>query len=243
MADMTSAIASGLNSLMNEYNSVSHNLANSSTAGYKRRVTTFSTQMQSVMDGNMSPLAGGIESEDLTDFSQGMLKQTDRPLDIAIDGDGFLTLETAQGRLYSRNGSLQVNILGQLTDLNGHLVAGRNGAITIPKSVNVNDIQINADGVISAGQNQLGTLEIVQFDKPAADLEPVGNGCYQAGPDRDPKPAENASVRQGYQEQSNDNAVGELTNLLSISRMFEANINYLKKQSQNSSALIEVANS
>lgn len=243
MSDLTSAVASGLNALMNEYNSVSHNIANSSTSGYKQRITTFSSQLQTLMDENFSPLAGPVESSEWINFSQGQLSRTDRPLDIAIEGKGFLTLETPEGRLYSRNGSLQVNILGQLTDLNGHLVSGRNGAITIPQTVSSGDILIDSDGTIHTTQGELGRLELAEFKTPAEDLELVGNGCYRARQDVKPESAKNAAVRQGYQEKSNVNSVSELTSLLGISRIFEANVNYLKKQSQNSSSLIEVANS
>lgn len=243
MSDLTSVVASGLNSLMNEYNSVAHNLANSSTSGYKQRVTTFSSQMQTIMNEDFSPLAGSIDSSEWINFIQGQLKRTDRPLDVAIEGNGFLTLETPEGRLYTRNGSLQVNILGQLTDLNGHLVSGQNGPITIPRSVSDSDIQIDSSGLVRAGQSDLGKMKLAAFETPASDLEPTGNGCYRPRQDVEPQPVKDASVRQGYQENSNINPVGELTNLLGISRIFEANINYLKKQSQNSNALIQAANS
>jgi flagellar basal body rod protein FlgG len=197
--------------------------------------------MKTIMDEEFSPLAGTIESKDSVDFAQGQLQRTDRPLDLAIEGKGFFTLETPEGKLYTRNGSLQINILGQLTDLNGHLVSGRSGAITIPRTVSDSDIQINSEGVIKAGQIEIDKLKIVEFKNPSADLTLVGNSCYRAGLNADPEPVEKASVRQGHQEQSNVQAIGELTNLLGISRIFEANINFLKKQSQNSNAVIEVA--
>lgn len=243
MSDLNNAVASGLNALMNEYNSVAHNLANSSTAGYKRRVTTFSTQLQTIMDENFTPLANPVQSSDWINFMQGPLRQTERSLDVAIEGKGFLVLETPEGRLYTRNGAMQINILGQLTDMNGHLVAGKNGAVTIPRTVSDSDIQINNDGVIRAGQFELGKLEVVEFEEPVRDLELIGNSCYRAHLDADPQPAQNSFVRQGYQEQSNVQAVSELTNLLGISRIFEANVNFLKKQSQNTETLLNVANS
>ena len=116
MADMTSAIASGLNSLMNEYNSLSHNLANTGTAGYKRRVTTFSTQMQSVMDEKMSPLAGPVDSKEWTDFSQGMLRRTDNPLDVAIDGNGYFVLNNGRQDVFTRAGSFGIDENNTLVD-------------------------------------------------------------------------------------------------------------------------------
>jgi flagellar basal body rod protein FlgG len=242
MSDIINGIASGLNALMNEYDAVSHNIANSNTAGFKKRLSSFSTKVQNITDENFSPLAGSIDWKARIDFSQGPLKRTDRPLDVAMEGQGLLALESPDGRLYTRNGSLQINILGQLTDMNGHLITGKNGPITIPRSISDSDIQINGSGVVRAGQTELGQLQIVEFDN-IDQLKAAGNGCFRGPEDIVFKPAENTHIRQGYREDSNVQAVQELTNLLTISRLFEANTAYLKKQSENGTAIMGVANS
>ena len=242
MSDIINGIASGLNALMNEYDAVSHNIANSNTAGFKKRLSTFSTEVQNFADENFNPLAGSIDWEAKIDFSQGSLKRTDRPLDVAMEGKGLLVLESPNGRLFTRNGSLQINILGQLSDMNGNLVSGKNGPITIPRSISVSDIQISSSGLVRAGQTELGQLQIVEFEN-IDQLKPAGNSCFQGPEDIIFTPAENTPVRQGYCEDSNVQAVQELTNLLTISRLFEANTDYLKKQSENSNTIIGVANS
>ena len=242
MSDIINGIASGLNALMNEYDAVSHNIANSNTSGFKKRLSSFSTQAQDISGENYSPLAGSIDWQAKIDFSQGPLKRTDRPLDMAMEGKGLLALESPNGRLYTRNGSLQINILGQLTDMNGHLVSGKNGPITIPRSISDSDIQINDSGVVRAGQTELGQLQVVEFEN-IDQLKAAGNGCFR-GPEKVVfKPAENTHIRQGYREGSNVQAVQELTNLLTISRLFEANTAFLKKSSENSRVIMGVANS
>ncbi|MHC4772762.1 MAG: flagellar hook-basal body protein [Planctomycetota bacterium] len=242
MTDMINGIASGLNALMNEYDAVSHNIANSNTAGFKKRLSTFSTEVQNFADENFNPLAGSIDWQTKIDFSQGPLKRTDRPLDVAMEGKGLLVLDSPNGRLYTRNGSLQINILGQLADMNGHLVSGKNGPITVPRSVSDSDIQIDGSGTVRAGQTELGKLEIVEFEN-IDQLKPAGNNCFRGPEDMSLTPAENTFVRQGYCEDSNVQAVQELTNLLTISRLFEANTDFLKKQSENSQTILGVANS
>jgi len=242
MSDMVNGIASGLNALMNEYNAVSHNIANSNTAGFKKRLSAFSTEVQNIADENFNPLAVSVNWEAKIDFSQGSLKRTDRPLDVAMEGKGLLVLDSPNGRLFTRNGSLQINILGQLTDMNGHIVSGKNGPITVPRSISDSDIQISSSGVIRAGQTELGQLQIVEFEN-MDQLKPAGNSCFQGPEEIVFTPAENTHIRQGYREDSNVQAVQELTNLLTISRLFEANTDYLKKQSENSNTIIGVANS
>jgi flagellar basal-body rod protein FlgF len=126
--------------------------------------------------------------------------------------------------------------------MNGHLVSGKNGPITVPRSVSDSDIQIDGSGTVRAGQTELGKLEIVEFEN-IDQLKPAGNNCFRGPEDMSLTPAENTFVRQGYCEDSNVQAVQELTNLLTISRLFEANTDFLKKQSENSQTILGVANS
>lgn len=243
MNDITSKIGSGLNALMQEYEATSHNIANSSTAGYKRRVTSFSAELQKRLRGDYSPLAGSIKAQESSDFTQGQLVRTGQPLDVGLQGKGFITLDTPSGRLYTRNGALQINILGQLTDMNGHRVAGQNGPIAIPGGVNETDITIDENGVLRAGGAELGQIQIAEFDNAGEQLTGAGNGCYQGPEDFRPQAPVETTVMQGYREQSNVRIMEELTGLLSVSRAFEANMSILKRQRENSSAMIEVAKS
>jgi flagellar basal body rod protein FlgG len=122
------------------------------------------------------------------------------------------------------------------------LVSGKNGPITIPRSISDSDIQIDVSGTVRAGQTQLGQLQIVEFEN-IDQLKPAGNSCFWGPEEIVFQPTENTRVLQGYCEESNVQVVRELTNLLTISRLFEANTDYLKKQSENSNTIIGVANS
>jgi flagellar basal body rod protein FlgG len=243
MTTPSSKIASGLRSLMHEYESVSHNLANSSTSGFKRRVNSFSAELQRQqrLSEQNSLLVGTINAEEQIDFSQGFLTRTDRPLDVALEGKGFIALETQQGPLYTRNGSLSMNILGQLVDSTGRLVAGQSGPITIPQNVSESEIQIAPDGTVRAGEIELGRIRIVEFGESVSELIPAGHGCFRAPADLTSKAAQETKVRQGAQENSNVQMMHEMTSLMTLSRLYEANLNVLRKRSEISAAILDVA--
>jgi flagellar basal body rod protein FlgG len=241
--DSTNTIAAGLGALMREYESTSNNIANSHTAGYKRKVTSFSTELEKTIKADTGSLAGVLKARETADFTQGQLTMTGRSLDVAMEGKGFLTLQTPEGRLYTRNGTLQINILGQLTDLNGHRVAGRTGPINIPNTVSENDITIDEKGVLRAQGMELGQMQVVEFEDPSEQLEAVGNGCFRGPEDFRPKGAVATSVKQGYREDSNVRMMEELTNMMSLSRAFEASMSMLKRQRENNAAMIDVAKS
>lgn len=244
MTTPSSQIATGLRSLMREYETTAHNLSNSSTSGFKRRVNSFSAELQRQQrkseENNL--LVGKINAEETIDYSQGVLTRTDRPLDVALEGSGFLTLETPQGPLYTRNGALAINLLNQLVDSSGRLVAGQNGPIVIPREVGENALKIDVDGTVRGGEEmELGRLRVVEFGDAADELIPAGHGCFRAPEDLAPAAAKNTKLRQGSQENSNVQMMQELTGLMTLSRLYESNINVLRKRSETSTAILEVA--
>lgn len=243
MTTSTNQIASGLQSLMYEYETIAHNLANSGTSGFKRRVNAFSAELQRQqrIGEEHSLLNGQINLQGSIDFSQGMLKRTDQPLDIALEGPGFIALETPEGPRYTRSGTLSINPLNQLVDGAGRLVAGQDGPIVIPPGTFVNEIYIEPDGSVRTDGVAFGQIQIVEFGDAVGDLIPIGYGSFQAAEQAEPMNAAQTRVRQGYQEHSNVQTMHELTNLISVTRLYEANINVLRKNRENSSALLDVA--
>ncbi len=168
---------------------------------------------------------------------------TGQPLDIALEGKGFLVVETQAGRLYTRAGSLNTNALGQLVDSADRLLAGDNGPIVIPQDISLSSIHIGTDGTVKAGEQQLGKLRIVEFPDGIDALRPVGFGAYQAPNNAATKPAQDVRVRQGFQESSNVRVMEEVVSLMTLSRIYESHMNILKKQSDNNNAMLGVANS
>lgn len=243
MTQPSSQIASGLRALTREYDTISHNLANSSTSGFKRKINSFSAELQrrQGVGQENSLLSGEIMSQETIDFSQGALTRTGRSLDVALEGKGFIALETPEGTVYTRNGVLSVNILGQLVDTEGRLVAGRNGPISIPRAVSEDDIRIEANGTVRANEMELGRIQIVEFDGSLNELIPAGHGCFKAPEDMKPVVNPKTKMRQGSQEGSNVKSMQELTGMMSLSRLYESNVNVMRKSRENTASLLDVA--
>jgi len=244
MQNSIEATASALEALSIQYQVTANNLANVSTAGFKRQRATFAQVLQE----QMAPTEPGAPAETAlpqlvgavaTDFSQGSLIQTDRPLDVALEGPGFLVVETPQGPLYTRNGSLQRNAQGQLVDGSGRTIAGEGGPITVPPSGSEATIRIASDGSVSVGGAAIGKLRLVEFARPG-ELKPQGGNCFSAG-GVGPAAATKTSVRQGCQESSNVSAVEELVGLIMVSRLYEANIKAMTTQDERVKSLLQVA--
>lgn len=246
MTDSIGQIGSSIDALTKEYYTIANNIANVNTTGYKRRVNSFSRElMNKISEGGIdkSLSAAEIVSNGATDFTQGSLVNTGRKLDVAVCGDGFLSLETPNGPVYTRNGTFQVNTQGQMVDSEGRIVAGDGGPIIIPPSVSELDINITTDGTVSAAGVNLGKLRLVDFGQDAGQLEPLGKSCFKAPEDVTPSTAQNATIRQGFQERSNVKLVEELVDLISVSRLYETSMSLLRKRQENSKAMLAVANS
>ncbi len=237
--------ASGLNGLVRQLEVVSHNVANARTAGFKRRVLTFEQEYQQSLEtlsGERSLRSNPLHTRQQVDFSQGQMVLTGRPLDVALEGQGFLTVQTPEGPMYTRNGCLQVNSLGQLTDSEGRIVSGRNGPINVPAEVPTSEIQISPDGVVRVGGIEVGQLQLADFGPMEGRLIPSGFGVFSAPADVQPTAAANVKVRQGYQEGSNVQMVQEMVSMMTLSRLYEANMNVLRRQRENSQAVLTAAN-
>ena len=231
-------IVSSTQALAQEYDAIAHNLANANTVGFKRRVTVVSD----------SPAAGSAEegaapelaSESLLDLSQGRLVRTDRPLDVALHGQGFLVLESAQGQLYTRAGVLHTSPDGRLVDAEGRAFVGAAGPITIPSTVSTMDVAIAQDGRILAAGQEIGRLRLVEFEDPKR-LEAAGRNAYRAPQGLAPNDARRTTVHQGFQEASNVDVVTELVALIRVARLYEANVKAMQAQGERSQDVLKVA--
>lgn len=234
---------SALKALSEQYHTIAHNLANANTAGYKRRITKFVQALQEAtraLDAPPTAEPTGVESETLIDRTQGALMQTDRPLDLALDGGGYFVVETPQGTLYTRNGSFHSNAQRQLVNLDGHIVAGEGGQITLPPNASTQNLAVSADGLVSAGGTEIGKLRIVEFQDPDAPI-PVGGNNFQAPDGVSPIPAVATAVHQGFREASNVNVVQELVGLISVTRLYEANLKYISTEDERMKQILQVA--
>lgn len=238
MADITTQVSTSLDSLTREFDIIAHNMANVSTAGFKRRCNSFTQALAAQESG--APGAGQ-GTPDVTDFSQGNLVQTGRTLDFALHGKGFFVVESPDGPLYTRHGIFTVNQNGQLVDAAGRLVAGTAGPLTAPPSVDVSQIHVSSDGRIRAGQAEIGQLRVVEFGDREQQLLPAGLNCFRAPADLEPTETRDALVQQGYTEASNVKLIDELVNMISVSRLYEANMKLVSVARDNTSSTLSVA--
>ncbi len=244
MADSLEGLSSNIQALTQEYETVAQNLANMSTAGYKRTVSSFSRELMSRMSETPEtlPADGAIQATGTRDFSQGQMVKTDRTLDLAIQGKGFFVVETAEGPLYTRNGAFQIQRDGRLVDMNGRNVAGADGPIIVPATVSEQSISISPDGSLRSGDTALGRIRVVDFGADESRLTAKGFNCYSAPADAVPAPVGNSVVHQGYQEASNVRSVEEMVSLMVVSRMYETNMNVLRKRQDYTRAIMAAAN-
>jgi flagellar basal body rod protein FlgG len=207
---------SGLRARVDELDRLAGDIANVGTAGYKgERDTTaaaerpsFDRSLQSAIDTTL----GGRR----LDMTNGALAVTGRPLDVAIDGEGFFVIETADGPRYTRNGHFTVDANRKLVTEDDLEVRGTDGPITLGDG----DVRIDADGSVWAGQTKAGRLSVVTFDAPR-ELLHAGGGRLRAGT-QEARAVDTAAIRSGSLEQSNVSVASRLSQLTTVSRGFEA---------------------
>ena len=198
----------------NQIDTITHNVANISTTGFKKDRISFHECLVSNISG-MADSDDGKSMTDLTDirtdYSPGAHFTTGNPLDIALAGKGFLSLE---GDRYTRNGALLLDRQGYLVNSSGRKVLGAAGPIRVPEGGKVGISpggQVSADGVV------IDTLKIVDFENTAS-LVALSNGEYKSS---DTPVASTASVASGYLEASNVDAVKEMVQMITTVREFE----------------------
>jgi flagellar basal-body rod protein FlgF len=241
MSELAEQVSSTLDGLTREFNLIAHNLANVNTIGYKRRFNSFSKTLMDHGVGSSPVSENETVSEIVFDFSQGRLNNTGRPLDVALDGKGFFVVETPEGPLYTRNGLFHLNQNGQIVDSLGRTVASDSGPITIPPNAGIEQIVIAGDGNITANGSPVGKFRVVEFGEDESKMMSVGNSCYSMSEDVKPLEADNMSFKQGFLEISNVQMVEELVNMIMVSRLYEANTQFISIKKDASKSLLGVA--
>jgi len=238
VTDTVSQVSASVDALEREFDIIAHNMANVSTVGFKRRCNSF-TQALAAQGG--SPEMGSDTPPATFDFSQGTLVKTDRTLDVALYGTGFFVIESPEGPLYTRHGIFQTNQNGQIVDTAGRLVAGRTGPLLVPPNADVSEIHVDDAGRVNVRGAALGQFRIVEFGDRENQLLPAGLNCFVAPVDVRPAEATRVTVRQGYEEASNVRLVEELVNMITVSRLYEANMKLMTATGDNTSSAISVA--
>jgi flagellar basal-body rod protein FlgF/flagellar basal-body rod protein FlgG len=219
------AAAAGLAAQTQALELVAHNLANLSTTGYRGEQTTF----RSLLAGRGSAGSGAVSANALNaavnnfgvlsgsrlDLTPGSLAPTGNPLDVGVAGSGFLAVQSAQGILYTRDGSLHLTPAGQLVTSQGNAVLGAQGPVTLPSG----NVAISSDGTISVEGAVVDKLQLAEFP-PGTNLTAVGNATYSA-PGGSALIAANSSIRQGMLEGSNVSPTEGVVQLITVQRNAE----------------------
>lgn len=218
---------------------VSHNLANANTTGFKASLQ----QVQTLdVEGPGQPArAFALGLDRAADLTPGALQTTGRPLDVAIEGQGWIAVQSPDGsEAYTRAGDLRVDSLGRLTNGSGHPVMGEGGPIALPP---FEQLEIGTDGTITVqplGQpaNALAQVERIRLVNPdPATLQRGEDGLIRVQDGIAPPPADAAvRLRTGALETSNVNTVAQLVDMIQLARQFEVQVKMMNTAEQTDEA-------
>jgi flagellar basal-body rod protein FlgG len=253
--------ASGMMASQVRLDALANNLANVDTDGYKRDVAVSKSFAQLLLrrmndngvllnpfgSSDLAPVVGkigtGVETNELfTELEQGAMKESQSDFDLALDGKGWLSVQTPTGERYTRNGSFILGKEGYLETKEGFPVLGEKG----PIQVKANNFQVDKDGnvfinrsfqddpfrLVSREENtwdrleKIDTLKIVDFKTPRY-LAKQGSSLWKAteesGDARIMQGQARPTVLQGFTEASNVNPVTEMVRMIEVNRAYEAN--------------------
>ena len=215
----------------------SNNLANATTTGFRAQIDQFrAVPIQGAM---LDTRAFVVDSTTGSDFRGGAIQHTGRELDVALQGDGWLAVQAADGtEAYTRNGSLKLDENGVVQTNAGLNVLGDGGPLSIPPGRNLaiakdGTISLVPNGSAATGLTSIGRLKLV--NPPTADLVRGDDGLFRlkdGNPaDADPK----VNVIGGALESSNVNVVDAMVNMISLARQFDMHIKLLQNAESNDS--------
>jgi flagellar basal-body rod protein FlgF len=227
--------ATGATQIMHRQAANTHNLANASTTGFQADLSA-ARAMPVFGEGHASRVYAMAERPGV-DFSRGTLMATGRELDVAVNGDGWIAVQGADGReAYTRAGDLRVSATGQLTTGAGHAVLGDAGPLVIPP---FEALEIGSDGTISIrpiGQApntlaELGRIKLV--DHVPNLMEKGSDGLLRTADGSQLPPSVQVGLLTGNLESSNVSTVEAMTNMIELSRAFEMQIKLMKTAEDN----------
>jgi flagellar basal-body rod protein FlgG len=241
MLEGLKAAASGMTAQQQRMDALSNDIANVNTTGYKHERVEFSDLVASAPGAGAAQTVGAGAGVAVTaagrSTGQGALQRTDQPLDVAIQGDGYLQVKLADGRTaLTRNGSLHVDARGRLTTSSGALLQP---PVTLPVGVSAKEVAIAPDGTLSAQGKPIGRMALVNVVAPHK-LTDAGDGNYttnaQSGPPR--VAGTDTKLAQGALEASNVDIADSMVDLMDAQRSFQLASQAVRTQDQ----MLSIAN-
>jgi flagellar basal-body rod protein FlgG len=228
------AAASGMEAQQNQFDAISNDLANLNTPGYQAAQVGFQDLLYSgAGSASGTTLATGTGAASAVvgrSQAQGALQTTGNPLDVAINGPGYLQVRRPDGSIgLTRNGSLRVDTQGQITDQAGNPLVP---PVTVPKGVSATDLHIAADGAVATGSRTLGRIAVVDVPAPSQ-LQPDGTSLFSvtagSGPTR---PATGSTLQQGALEGSNVDIAQAMSDMIGAERSYQMSSQAINYQDQ-----------
>jgi flagellar basal-body rod protein FlgF len=221
---------SGAKQALVQQATVSHNLANLTTNGFRAETSVF--RAVPVVGDGAATRAFVVDSTPGADFTPGVIQHTGRDLDLAVQGKGWIAVQAADGsEAYTRNGSLQINVNGVLQTRTGNSVLGDGGPISIPTDTLVT---VAGDGTVStvptgnrpAANSVVGRIKLV--NPPENLLERGADGLFRVRGGAPANADANVRVVSGGLESSNVNAVDAMVNMIALARGFDMHMKFLQ---------------
>lgn len=234
----------GAKHILEQQATTSHNLANATSTGFKAQVDSF--RAVPVVSKGLPTRAFVVDSTVGSNFNSGAIQSTNRNLDVAIKGEGWIAVQRADGsEAYTRNGSLKTSPNGILQTANGLTVMGDGGPITIPPDVTVS---IGKDGTVSTVNNLtlpgpsniIGRIKLV--NPPVSDLVRAEDGLFATKNGVPANADARVSMVQGALESSNVNVIEAMVTMISLARQFETQMKLINTAENNASKANQLLN-
>lgn len=218
--------------LLSELRTLAQNVANASTVGYRREGLVFSEFVKSGGDESLSMAHSGAR---FLDTAQGVLKRTGGTFDIAIEGDGFFRIETADGERLTRAGNFALSPEGEIVTTDGRRVLSADGAaIAIPPDGGT--VTISSDGEIAVAGEAVARIGVSTADPKT--LKRQGDNLFEAT--QGSQPMDDFKVSQGFLENSNVNTVSEISRLIEVQRAYEMGQGMMEREHSRMTSMIQM---
>lgn len=225
--------------LRREMDVIANNIANMNTTGFKGEKMMFVEHLVRSKGGEKyfgEKLSYVRDVATVRDTTEGHLKQTGNPLDLAVSGDGYFAVETDAGERYTRNGRFQLDGTGQLVTQEGHPVLSTTGQ---PFFFGPTDsiITVSGDGTVSTENGALGQIRVVSFADQQR-LEQAGSLLLNPDDGNQPEDVEQPMIVQGALESSNVEPIIEMTHMIDVHRSYDSVRSLIEKEDERQRSMI-----
>lgn len=218
---------------MERLETITENLANNVTPGYRRAFPVSKSFDQTLTSAKAAKPSAAI------DFSSGAIKETGNPFDFAINGDGFFAVGKAGKEFYTRNGHFTIGPNGTLmTDYGLNVLSNGSTEIRVQRDVDTSKLTVDSAGNLKAGDQSIGQLKLVQFPDPKA-LDRVGSTLFAKPQGMEPPKTQGVSVMNRSLEGSNTIIFEEMANMMMCMKNYETCNRMLKAQDAKDGQVIQ----